>query len=160
MQCAIHPDVETGLRCSKCGQLICPKCLVQTPVGGRCPKCANVRKLPVFEVTPIFYLRAVGAGLAISGALGALWPYIPYGGFFLLIVSAAIGYAIGEVISISVNRKRGRGLRVIAGVGMAIAYVVSYVVDDPSLGSLDRMLDMWGLIALGIGILVAVSRLR
>ena len=163
MQCAIHPDVETNLRCGKCGQPICPKCLVQTPVGARCPKCANVRKLPVFEVSGVFYLRAIGAGLGISAVMGALWWYVAGLGGFLyldLILGLVTGYTIGEVVSRSVNRKRGRGLQAIAGMGTVVAYVISYIIDDPSLGSLDNMISIWGLAALALGIFVAMARLR
>ena len=35
MACATHPEVETGLSCGRCETLICPRCLVQTPVGTR-----------------------------------------------------------------------------------------------------------------------------
>ncbi len=35
MKCATHPEVDTNLRCGKCGKPICLRCLVQTPVGDR-----------------------------------------------------------------------------------------------------------------------------
>lgn len=44
MRCALDPDTETNLTCGKCGQPICPKCLVQTPVGARCPQCAALKQ--------------------------------------------------------------------------------------------------------------------
>lgn len=40
MRCARHPSVETELSCSRCGTPLCPRCLVQTEVGQRCPTCA------------------------------------------------------------------------------------------------------------------------
>lgn len=160
MRCALHPDTETNLRCGKCGQPICPKCLVQTPVGARCPKCANLRKLPVYEVPAIFYLRAIGAGLATAVALGAIWPFIPFLGFFLFLLAAGIGYAIGEMVSLSVNRKRGPGLQVIAGVSMVSSYLMSYYIRSLFVTSHLALFDVFGLIALAIGIVVAVSRLR
>jgi hypothetical protein len=39
--CSRHPKVETGLKCGRCGTPICPRCMVYTPVGIRCPDCAN-----------------------------------------------------------------------------------------------------------------------
>ncbi|MBL8128361.1 MAG: hypothetical protein JNM64_12030 [Chloroflexia bacterium] len=33
--CAEHQEVETRLRCSRCGKPICPRCAVRTPVGMR-----------------------------------------------------------------------------------------------------------------------------
>jgi membrane associated rhomboid family serine protease len=41
--CYRHPDRETGVACSNCGRPICPDCMTATPVGMRCPECANQR---------------------------------------------------------------------------------------------------------------------
>jgi hypothetical protein len=160
MRCARHPDVETNLSCGKCGTPICPKCLVQTPVGARCPECAAVKRLPVYNIPSIFYARALLAGLAIASALGAIWPFIPYGGFLWLIIAIGIGYAIGEGISFSVNRKRGLGLQIIAGLSMAVSYVVRSIIDASASDYVGSLLSVYGLIALFLGIIIAVSRLR
>ncbi len=164
MKCATHPEVETELRCGKCGKPICPKCLVQTPVGARCAACARVGKLPTFRVSTSHYLKAVGVGLGMALACGLAWGVIAgLVHFFLLnvILALGVGYAIGEVISRSVNRKRGTGLAVVAGT----AVVISYLISLPLLGgfpfapfSLLRLLI--DLAALALGILIAVNRLR
>jgi len=39
--CYRHPDRETGVACSSCGRPICPDCMTPTPVGMRCPECAQ-----------------------------------------------------------------------------------------------------------------------
>jgi hypothetical protein len=39
--CYYHPNVETELRCNKCGKYICPKDAVRTPVGYRCKSCVK-----------------------------------------------------------------------------------------------------------------------
>lgn len=160
MKCARHPDVETNLRCGKCGDPICPKCLVQTPVGARCPKCAAVKRLPVYSISTISYIKAVLAGLAVASALGAIWPFIPFGGFVWLIIAAGIGYAIGEIVSISVNKKRGPGLQAIAGISMVVSYLVRSLLDAPLAEFSSSLLNVYGLIALVLGIIIAVSRLR
>lgn len=160
MKCARHPGVETNLACGKCGVPICPKCLIQTPVGARCPQCAAVKRLPVYQVPASFYLRAAGSGLAVSSALGALWPFIPFGGFFSFIIAAGIGYATGEAISLSVNRKRSAGLQVIAALSMVIAYAIRTAIAAPPFPFLDSFLTVYGLIATVLGMIVAVSRLR
>ncbi len=41
--CYRHPDRETRVSCSSCGRPICPDCMTPTPVGMRCPECANQR---------------------------------------------------------------------------------------------------------------------
>jgi len=62
------------------------------------------------------------------------------------------------VVSLSVNRKRGRGLATIAGLGVALSYGVSILLPwGISLALFSIVLD---LVALAIGIFVAVTRLR
>src|SRR5262245_41825997 len=50
VQCARHPEVETALRCSRCDTPICPRCLIQTPVGARCRDCARLARSPVYTM--------------------------------------------------------------------------------------------------------------
>ena len=157
MRCATHPDVETNLRCGKCAKPICPKCMVQTPVGARCLDCAKLYRLPTFRVSTKHYLRAVGTGLGMAIVCGLAWGavmgLVPF--FYLnLLLAPGVGYAIGEVMSLSVNRKRSTGLAVVAGIAMAISYLVSILCPW---GFPFRPLD---LLALALGIFVAVTRLR
>jgi hypothetical protein len=164
MRCATHPDVETNLRCGKCGKPICPKCLVQTPVGARCRDCAQLQKLPTFQVTTGYYLRAIGTAVGMAFACGAAWwairsvTGIPYFGFLL---ASGFGYAIGEVVGRAVNRKRGRGLAVIAGAGVVLCFVISvfppwgtwfWWSGAPSL--------VINILAVALGVWVAVSRVK
>ena len=161
MKCAAHPAVETNLRCGKCGKSICPKCLVQTPVGARCADCAKLYKLPTYRVSTKYYLRAIGAATGMAVVCGVIWwvvmKFVPFI-FLSLLLAAGVGYAIGEVVSLSVNRKRGRGLATIAGLGVALSYGVSILLPwGIPLGLFNIVLD---LVALAIGIFVAVTRLR
>jgi hypothetical protein len=164
MRCATHPEVETNLRCGKCGKPICPRCMVQTPVGARCRECAKLSKLPTYRISTIYYLRAVGTALVMAIVCGIIWGIIEkyllsyFFGFFSLILAAGVGYAIGEVVSRSVNRKRGRWLAVAGG----IAVVISYLVNIFSFGIIPFGLFriVFDLVAIGIGIYVAVTRLR
>ncbi len=160
MKCAIHPDVETDLRCGKCLQPICPKCMVQTPVGARCPKCAALKKLPVYEISTIFYVRSIAAGLATAAVVGGIWPFVPLGGFFLFFIALAVGYVIGEAVSLAANRKRGPGLQIIAGISVAVSYVIRSLIEAPPQSFLHTFVDVYGLIALVLGIIVAVGLLR
>jgi len=175
MKCARHPDVETNLRCSKCGTPICPKCLVQAPVGVRCPDCAKLYKLPTYNVSIKHYIIAVGTGLGMAIVCGLIWGlvmrFVPsFGPFFYLnfLLAPGAGYAIGEVVSLSVNRKRGIGLAMVGGVAVVISYIFSIwfagflsgvsfswvVLFSFGLTSIFRLL------ALALGIFIAVIRLR
>jgi hypothetical protein len=169
MKCAYHPKVETNLRCGKCGIPICPKCMVQTPVGARCPHCAKLYRLPTFRVSTQYYLRATGTGLVMAIVCGLVWGvvgrWVPFN--LNLVLAPGVGYAIGEVVSLSVNRKRGIGLATVGGIAMAISYLFSLWFDSFLLG----VSFPWGLhfslfhiildlVALALGIFVAVTRLR
>ncbi len=157
MKCSYHPDVETNLRCGKCGKPICPKCMVQTPVGARCPDCAKLAKLPTYRVSTKYYLRAAGTALGMAIVCGIAWgvvrAYVP-SILFNLLLAAGAGYAIGEVVSLSVNRKRGTGLAIVGGIAVPISYLMSIFF---AWGSSFSLLD---LLALALGIFVAVIRLR
>ena len=54
--CYRHPDRETGVSCSNCGNPICPDCMTATPVGMRCPECSKqktqVRTMRSMAVDP------------------------------------------------------------------------------------------------------------
>jgi membrane associated rhomboid family serine protease len=50
--CYRHPNRETGVSCSNCGNPICPDCMTTTPVGMRCPDC-SAQKTKVHTVNSI-----------------------------------------------------------------------------------------------------------
>ena len=157
MKCAYHPDVETNLTCGKCGKPICPKEMVQTPVGLRCPDCAGLKKLPTYQVSSAYYLRAAGVGLGMALVCGAAWgllaAFIP---FFLLdiVLGAAAGLAIGEVMSLSVNRKRGIGIAVMGGIAVVISYIIGIIVPWGTYFS------FYDILAVAAGVFMAVIRIR
>jgi len=113
--------------------------------------------MPTYDVGPTYYARAIGvaAGVAIGG--GALWgaidlvlgmiPYLSW------LINVGIGYTAGELISLSVNRKRATGLASIAGATVVVAFFISssisYVASFP-----------WGLAIIFISVVLAVQRVR
>lgn len=77
--CYRHPNRETGVSCSNCGNPICPDCMTTTSVGMRCPECARQKTkvktmATVTEPTLTYILIGInvalwlGFGLAGSGA--------------------------------------------------------------------------------------------
>lgn len=162
--CARHPDVETYLRCGKCGTPICPRCLVQTPVGARCPDCARLSRLPTFDVSPVFFARGMTAAGASGALVGVLWALLTGGarlGIFLAIVGGlAIGWAVSEAVSRATNYKRGLGLQVCAVLGVAMAYLVYENLTPGGLSFRGPLLQQTDLIAAIVAAAFAISRLR
>lgn len=161
-RCAAHPDVETGLRCNRCGTPICPRCLVQTPVGARCRTCARLRRPPMYEVSAGSVARAVGVSLLIGGAFGFLWGLLfPRGlglGLLGLLIAAVIGsplgYAFADLLGRATSRKRGPVMQGIAVAGLVFAWLVHGLVA----GSFQN--DLFGLVLVAVACFGAVGRLR
>ena len=159
MRCARHPNVETELTCGRCETPICPRCVVFTDVGARCPVCAPARKLPQFEVGPLYFLRGAAAALIAGVGLGAVWGILLPGriGLFGLFLAAFLGYLIAEAVGAATNRKSGTPLQVVAAGGVIAAYLIRNLVAGNGLLPVD---DLFGYIAVIVAGAVAISRLR
>lgn len=71
--CYRHPQRETGVSCSNCGRPICHDCMIEAPVGFRCPECVkeqNVRGSRAKVVTrgQIRSRWGAGGGVMSGGA--------------------------------------------------------------------------------------------
>ncbi|MCL5950371.1 MAG: hypothetical protein M1132_01380 [Chloroflexi bacterium] len=111
--CVNHPNTETLLHCNRCGRPVCLKCVERTPVGYRCKDCLNVQQAGFYTATPLDYVLATIAGLAISAIGGAVAVAI---GFFLFEIFYApfAGGIIAEVIRYATSKHRGRYLWLLA----------------------------------------------
>ena len=153
--CRRHKDIETSVSCARCGDPICPSCMVHAPVGVRCLDCARSRPIPTFDVSTPFLLRAIGAGIAVSlpGAaviIGVIW-FIPLPYFIPAILIAALGYGIGESISLATNRKRGTRLKLVSGVCMLIGFTLVTYFTGVSF-------SLFGLLAGLVGFYLAIMK--
>ena len=162
--CARHPQVETYLRCGRCETPICPRCLVQTPVGARCPDCANISRLPTFDVTPVFFFRGFLGAMVAGAVVGAVWGGLkgPFGFsfFFAILLGFAAGWAISEAVGLAANRKRGLGLQFCAVAGMTLAFVVQDVFFGEPFAFSDTVAREGDLILLIVGAVYAAVRLK
>ena len=154
--CYWHPEVETGLFCSRCEKHICTQCMVQAPVGIRCRDCGKASRMPTYDVRPAYYSRAIVVALAVAIGGGILWGI--FNGIFIVpflrsLVALGVGYGAGELISLSVNRKRGPGLAWIAGVSVVLAFLIGLLIHPFS----DYL---FGLIFIAAGVYLAVQRVR
>lgn len=106
MHCVNHPNVETYLRCNKCGQPICSKCAVQTPVGYRCRNCINAQQRVFYaDFCSVYYM--VVAVVALPLALVAGW-IVPNLGWFVIFLGPLVGVGIAEAAHWAIRRRRGR----------------------------------------------------
>jgi len=160
--CARHPKVETALRCGRCDTPICPKCLVQSPVGARCPTCANVRRIPTVDVKPLFLMRGLAGAIFGGAVIGAFWGFITGGqgagvfGFFIIFLAMGLGWAVSEAVSLATNRKRAQALQACGVLGVVIAYLAHNAVGG---GALLPQGDIFGYITTLIAAFFAASRL-
>jgi hypothetical protein len=97
---------------------------------------------------------------------GVIRNFLPF--FYLnLLIGPGIGYAIGEIVGLSVNRKRGKGLATMAGIAVPISYLfslwfVSLLFGIPFGWELrfSPLNIVFDLVAIALGIWIAVMRLR
>jgi hypothetical protein len=114
--CYRHPDVETGLRCNRCGTPICAKCARRTPVGFRCPDCIREQENKFYTGTNLDYVIAAVIALPLSLIAATLFTFVLNSlGFFMILiaffVAPAAGGIIAEAVRWGVGRRRSRYLR-------------------------------------------------
>lgn len=177
LRCANHPDTETYIRCNRCDKPICLRCTIQTPVGGRCRQCADLRKPPLFQVGAHRYARAAAYGLVVGLAGGYMVAELGRALGFSSLLILLLGYAVGEAVSRGADRRLARGLAVMAGVltvfgAMAgrAAFIVARLPDSMPLstrlsmgavaGIADLVGSLIGLLFLVLAVVIAVSRVR
>ncbi|MBI5947581.1 MAG: hypothetical protein HY875_05555 [Chloroflexi bacterium] len=155
VECPRNPGVETALRCSRCDTPICPKCLIQSPVGARCRDCARLTKSPVYTLSAAHILRAGGAALVGGVVMGLIWAAVllPFTvGFFSIFVGAGLGWVFTRMMELSTGRKRGPLVMAFAMGGIAIAWGILALADFRA--------AQYGVLAAGIGMYLAYQNLR
>ena len=106
LHCVNHPSVETYLRCNKCGQPICTKCAVQTPVGYRCRQCINAQQRVFYaDFHPTHYVIAAVVALPLGLVAGVLIPML---GWYAIVLGPLVGTGIAELAHLAVRRRRGK----------------------------------------------------
>ncbi len=160
------------------------RCVVQTPVGGRCRECANVKKAPIFQVGALLFGRAALFGLVVALVGGFLVAesaglFGRMGGVFGLssLLLLALGYAVGEAVSRGAKGRISTGLVVLAGgltvfavvAGNAVAYLTRLPGDLPlglrleiafGFGIEGLIGNLLGLLMVVLAVVIATSRVR
>lgn len=126
LYCVNHPKVETRLRCNKCGDPICVKCAVQTPVGYRCPDCIrSQQKVFYAEFRPVYYLIAAVVALPLGVIAGWLIPSL---GWYAIILGPVVGAGIAEVVLWAIRRRRGPYTWLVVSAAIVIGVLVKVVL--------------------------------
>jgi len=131
LYCAYHPNVETVLRCNRCGKPICPQCAVLTEVGYRCPDCIRSQQSVFFNVRLSDYPVAIIVAGAVAG-LAAL-PLVQAGLLIALLLSPVVGGLIAELAHRAIGRRRGRYMWLAVGgiVGGLLGSTLSWLLFSP-----------------------------
>ncbi len=128
------------MRCAECERPICPKDMVLTPVGYKCPVCAKPKRSQYTYVKPRQLAGAIGMG-ALAGVgggvlLGAL-------GFRFFLIGVIWGMLVGEAVRRGSGGHRGPVLAVVAGVAIVLGSLLGHL----------------GLVTMVLGVVGAVSTL-
>ena len=181
-ECPRDSGVETNLRCARCGDPICPRCMVYAPVGSKCPDCASIGGPQIFKVTQndlikigvLGGLAAVGIGAVAAVVLTALWSLDILEGtsstIWLIVVgvfqfAGAVG--VSQAMMFIGGRKYSTSLRIMAGLLALLFYVaevmvveiISGIVSSPNLHP-GIVVHLPGLIGFAFGTYFAMQRFR
>ncbi len=141
--CAVHPTVETSLRCNRCGRYMCVRCAVPTPVGYRCRQCVYQQQDAFYKATQRDYLVAAGVAFGLSLPIGFIIPRIFLLGVLLL--SFPAGALIGEVVMRANGKRRGRYLWVVVvGCILLGALITSFGLFQDVFTTLDMLNSVRG----------------
>ncbi len=116
MFCTNHPTVETLVTCGKCGKPICPRCLVDTPVGQRCREC-GLQKSPLYQVPLPLLMVGIVVGVIggiIGGMIGSRLQ------FFVFFLAPVIGTFVGEAVSRAIKRKHSPALALVTAIAIGL----------------------------------------
>jgi hypothetical protein len=161
--CVNHPRVETNLRCNRCGDPICARCAVLTPVGYRCPKCVKQQQATFYTGLSVDYLIAALVSLPAAAA-GAY--IISLLGWWLLaiFISPVAGALVSDLAWRAVGRRRSRylwlvvcGAIVVATIGVGL-YQGGFFAGRPLAGVLTRSIGL--IIYVVMAVSAAYGRLR
>ena len=168
--CINHPQTRTSLRCNRCGNPICTKCAVRTPVGYRCRTCVRNQQAVFFTASSRDYVVAavITLPLALVGQL--IGPML---GFFALFAGPIVGGLIAELVWRATGKRRGQYTWLVVAACMVVAALpallgsllpfglaMAYGGGLGRAGVYSLMGLLWPLIYLVLAVGSAIARLR
>jgi len=156
--CYIHPNVESNLHCNKCGNYICPRCAVRTPVGYRCTRCIYQQQDTYFTAQPKEYVIAFVVAFALAIPIN----YVLARALFIAIfLGIPAGGLISEAVHRATRRQRGRYMAYIVGAAVIVgALVAAYPQIAIALDIQDPSVLIFPAIAAVLCTITAAARFR
>ncbi len=135
--CYIHKNVETRLKCTACGKSICPKCMVQSPVGYKCKECAQPKLTHLEEISQRQYL--LGGLVGVISGIGCTYFWFLFKCSLGVLGYAAayfIGFFVAKAITLITGHKKGLRIQVLSGMITAICVILNplhylYMIPTP-----------------------------
>ena len=178
VECIRDSGVQTNLSCSRCGNPICPKCMVYTPVGSKCPDCASIGGPTMFIVTRrdmalgvlLGGLGAIVIGVVIAAVLGVAWSLDAFEGlpqtmWLVLVGVTQFGgpFLVATVLRYIVGYKYGVTLRILAACLSLLFFVAEVVaigllLSDPNAAQL--IINVAGILGFAIGAYYSMDRFK
>ena len=152
--CVNHPATETGLRCNRCGDSICVRCAVHTPVGYRCPNCVKEQQSAFYTGLPVDYVIAAAVSLSVAAA-GAFLVSLLGWWILAIFIGPAAGAFVSDLAWRAVGRRRSRYLWVVVCGSIIVATLVVAVFRAG--GFSGRPITVSSLFQIGLIIYVALA---
>lgn len=128
-RCVNHPDAETRLSCTTCGDPICVRCMRQAAVGQKCPRCARQPRSALARGKPRDYVRLALVGPLVvvvgGGVYGLLLGFV---GGFSLILAGFVGFGVGRSLRWAVRNQTQQPFATIAVVCGVLAVAVGLLL--------------------------------
>ena len=148
--CVRH-NTSTRLYCRTCGTPVCPRCMVDTPVGQKCPDCARPAR-SAYATKPKHFGRALGAGSLVALGSAIMLGLAGASGFAPFIRAGGIGLLTGEAVSWGSHRSPTQPYVVLATVLGGVASLATAVFDG-------RSIDGFQLLLAGLGAVFGYARI-
>jgi hypothetical protein len=123
-----HNCGASKLQCIDCSGPICPRCLVQCPVGNRCKNCTKRFDSHLLKVNFGVIARALLGSAVLGFLFNVLDGFLPLGGFYMLFLAYFIGGLAGGLLFQISGRKIGPKVATTVAIGLLLGSLSSGLV--------------------------------